>query len=86
MGRWVSSPSYRAAVRVLVDARRAAGLTQRELASRLGRPYTMIANIERSERRVDVVEFIAIARALGIGELELMRDLAAALGSSKLEV
>jgi transcriptional regulator with XRE-family HTH domain len=46
----------------------------------------MIANIERSERRVDVVEFIAIARALGIGELELMRDLAAALGSSKLEV
>jgi len=31
-------------VRVLVEARKAAGLTQRELAARIGRPYTVIAN------------------------------------------
>ncbi len=82
MGRWVSSPSYRATVEVLVDARKAAGLTQRELAARLGRPYSMIANIERGERRIDVVEFIAVARALGIGELELMKRASAAIGSN----
>ena len=80
MGRWVSSPSYQAAVRVLVDARKSAGLTQRELAARIGRPYTVIANIERGERQIDVVEFIAIARALGVSEQELMARVAEAIG------
>ena len=80
MGRWVSSPSYRAAVEVIVKARMSASLTQRALAARIGRPYTVIANIERGERRIDVVEFVAIARALGISETDLMRDLAEALG------
>jgi len=65
---------------VLVEARKAAGLTQREVASRIGRPYTVIANIERGERQIDVVEFIAIARALGAGELELMARIANAIG------
>jgi transcriptional regulator with XRE-family HTH domain len=82
MGRWVSSPSYRATVEVLVEARKAAGLTQRELAARLGRPYSVVANIERGERRIDIVEFIAVARALGIGELELMGRASAAIGSN----
>ncbi len=80
MGRWVSSPSYRAAVRVLVDARKAAGLTQRALANRIGRPYTVIANIERSERQIDVVEFIAVARALGLDEADLMKRVGTAIG------
>ena len=80
MGRWVSSPSYRAAVQLIVGARKAAGLTQRALAERIGRPYTVIANIERGERRIDVIEFVAIARALGVAEADLMRELADALG------
>ncbi|MFI4973241.1 MAG: helix-turn-helix domain-containing protein [Caulobacterales bacterium] len=80
MGRWVSSPSYRAAVRVLVEARHVSGLTQRELAVRIGRPYTVIANIERGERQIDVVEFVAIARALGVSEAELMARVADAIG------
>jgi transcriptional regulator with XRE-family HTH domain len=65
---------------VLVEARTRAGLTQRALAERIGRPYTMIANIERGERRIDVVEFIAIARALGVSEKEMIGKLAEALG------
>jgi transcriptional regulator with XRE-family HTH domain len=85
MGRWVSSPSYAAAVQVIRRARTEAGLTQRALAAKIGRPYTVIANIERGERQVDVVEFIAIARALGVGELELLARLAEAIGP-KLEL
>jgi len=80
MGRWVSSPSYQAAVRVLVAARKSAGLTQRQLAERIGRPYTVVANIERGERQIDVVEFVAIARALRAGEPELMRRVSEAIG------
>lgn len=82
MGRWVSSPSYQAAVRVLIFARKTASLTQRELASRMGRPYSVIANIERGERQIDVIEFIAIARALGVDETDLMRRVAEAIGDN----
>ena len=85
MGRWVSSPSYQAAVKVLVAARKSAGLTQRDLAARIGRPYSVIANVERGERRIDVVEFVAVARALGVDESDLMRRLVDAIGA-KLEL
>ncbi len=80
MGRWVSSPSYRAAVQVLIAARKAAGLTKRQLAAMIGRPYTVVANIERGERQIDVVEFIAVARALGVGEEQLMSQIGQAIG------
>jgi transcriptional regulator with XRE-family HTH domain len=49
---------------VLVATRREAGLTQAQLAERLGKPPSFIAKIEIGERRLDVVEFIAIAKAL----------------------
>jgi transcriptional regulator with XRE-family HTH domain len=78
--RWVSSASYRAAVRILVEARKSSGLTQRDLAERIGRPHSVIANVERHERQVDVVEFIAIARALGVDERELFAKVAEAIG------
>ena len=55
---------HRALCAVLVATRREAGLTQAQLAERLGKPPSFIAKIEIGERRLDVVEFIAIAKAL----------------------
>ncbi len=49
----------------LVAARHAAGLTQQQLAKRLGRPQSFVAKYEGGERRVDVVELFEIAAALG---------------------
>lgn len=85
MRRWVHSPSYQTAIGALVAARRASGLTQRALAERLGKPPSYVAKIEIGERRLDFVEFIAIARALGVDEVELMRCVAAAV-PGKLEI
>jgi transcriptional regulator with XRE-family HTH domain len=42
-----------------------ADLTQRQLAERLGWDQSVISEIETGQRRVSVVEFIAIAEALG---------------------
>jgi len=78
--RWFSSPSYRVARELIVAARNEAGMTQRALAERLGWHYTIIAKIERGDRRIDVVEFVAIARALGVDEPELTRRLSDRLG------
>ena len=52
--------------RLLADARHAAGLTQVDLAKKLGRPQSVISKVEQGERRLDVVEFLEVARALRV--------------------
>lgn len=44
---------------MLIEARTRAGVTQVELAARLGRHQPFISFVERGERRVDVIEFYA---------------------------
>jgi len=51
---------------MLVEARERSGLTQSELASRLGRYQSVVAAIEGGGRRIDLVEFLEIADALEI--------------------
>lgn len=50
----------------LIEARRKAGLTQVHVAVRLDKPQSFVAKYEGGERRLDVIEFIAVAEALGI--------------------
>lgn len=76
---WVLSPSYRAAISAIVAVRKKAGLTQRDLAKALGKPPSWVAKVEQRERRLDVVEFVAVARALGVKETDLLRAIAADL-------
>ena len=59
----------------LVAARKAAGLTQTQVAKRLGRPQSYISKYEHGERRLDVVEFLAIAKALHVDPCAIMRKL-----------
>lgn len=69
------SRGHRALIEVLVNTRDQAGLTQRDLAERLKRPHSFIGRIEAGERRVDVVEFIEIARVLGVDPKQLFAKL-----------
>lgn len=62
---WVVSPEYRELIDVIAAFRREIGVSQRELARRLGKPPSFVNKIELFERRLDVLEFIAIAEALG---------------------
>ena len=61
-------------VETLVEARKKAGLTQAQLATRIARDQTFISLIERGQRRVDVIEFIEIARALSADPVELFGE------------
>lgn len=66
-------PSRRRAIAsAIASARHEAGYSQRELAGRLGVPSNWVQRIESLERRVEVAEFIAIARALDIDPLVLL--------------
>jgi transcriptional regulator with XRE-family HTH domain len=58
---------------LLVQARKDANVTQAELSSRLRRPQSFVSKYERGERRLDVVEFGEVAKALGIDPLRFLR-------------
>jgi transcriptional regulator with XRE-family HTH domain len=79
MPKTVFSGAHKHLVRTLKDARKKSGLKQDELAARLGRERTLISLIETGQRRVDVLEFYAIAKALGLEPTELFEALAAKL-------
>src|SRR5260370_11306291 len=75
IGKSVHSPGQAAFCELMIGARKAAGLTQQALALRLKKPQSFVAKYEGGERRLDVVEFITIARALGADPLKLMTSL-----------
>jgi len=56
---------YRAFLRQLRQAREDAGLTQQEVASRLGKPQSFVSKCESGERRVDVIELVRFASIYG---------------------
>jgi transcriptional regulator with XRE-family HTH domain len=65
MPRSRRSPRYAALCASVTEARLAAGLTQADLARELRRPQSFVSKVESGERRLDVVEFLEVARALG---------------------
>ena len=52
--------------KALAEARQAKGLTQTEIATRLGKPQSFVSKYESGERRLDVVEFLEVCRALSV--------------------
>ena len=60
-------------MRELAGARRAAGMTQRELARRLKRAHSFIGKIEGGERQLNVLEFCDYAETLGCDPADLLR-------------
>jgi transcriptional regulator with XRE-family HTH domain len=58
----------------MIEARKAAGLTQQALAKRLKRHQSFVAKYETGERRLDVIEFLIIARALGADPIRILRS------------
>lgn len=63
---WVSSPLHRALIVALVEARKATGMTQRDLAAKLNKPQSFVAKIEAVERSLTVLEFLEWTKALGV--------------------
>lgn len=77
MGKSIHSPQHQKLRELLTAARKKAGLTQAEVAERLGRPQSFVAKYEGGERRLDVVELIQVARAVGTDPARLVRAVAA---------
>lgn len=70
-----SGKRYKRFYEALVAARNDAGLSQEDVAKRLGRPQSYISKCERGERRMDVIEFLEIADAIGFDPVRFLNKL-----------
>lgn len=75
VGPVLRSDGHLALTSALKQARLDAGLTQAELASRVGRTQSFVAKIEAGERRIDVVEMIVLARILRADPTEMVKTI-----------
>lgn len=75
MGSFGTKGKYFKLRELLIEVHQARGLNQIQLAATLQRTQTFVSNYERGERRLGLVDFVLIARALGEDPTELLRRL-----------
>ncbi len=69
----IHSTFYKELIEFLIEARNTAGLTQQTVADTLGRPQSYVAKVEGFERRLDVVEYLEFAKAVGVNPLPAIK-------------
>lgn len=77
MTKSVFTEEYERFRQMLIAARKERDLTQVDIAERLGKPQSFVSKYERGERRLDVVEFLEVARAIGVdpkGFIDELKD------------
>ena len=60
---------------MLIRERKAADLTQVALAKKLRRAQSFVSNYENGERRLDLIEFLDIAHAIGFDPAKFVSEL-----------
>jgi len=61
--------------RLLIKARKEAGMTQAEVAAKLGHGQAYVSKYERGKKVLGVIEFVEVAEALGLDPAEMVRKL-----------
>jgi len=67
---------YDRVLKTLRTARKAAGLTQVQVAKRFGTHASFVSKCESGERRIDVVELSEFCKVYGIAMSEFLRQAA----------
>lgn len=80
MSRTLQSPRHEALRCFLIEKRKKAGLTQTEVAKKLKRYQSFVATVETGQRKIDVVELLAFAEAIGFDPREAIKRLLATKG------
>lgn len=63
----------------LREVREELGITQMDLSATLGQSQTFVSNLERGNRRIDIVELLDLCDALGIDLVEFLAEFQASV-------
>jgi len=69
---------------ILARTRERAGRKQSDIAAALSLPASYLSKIENGTRRVDVIELMKIAEAIGVDPADVIRELQDAMGSREV--
>jgi transcriptional regulator with XRE-family HTH domain len=75
MPRTLGSPRHDVVWRFLAEQRKRAGLTQAQVAAKLDEHQSFVARVESGQRRIDVVELLDFAEAIGFSPALLLRQM-----------
>ncbi len=78
MSRTLQSTQHEALRLYLIEKRKKAGLSQAEVAAKLRRYQSFVSYVETGQRKVDVVELIAFAEAIGFDPRDAIKRMRAA--------
>jgi transcriptional regulator with XRE-family HTH domain len=83
MEKSIYSARYRALLQLLKKVREDAGLTQTQLARKIGETQTFVSKCERGERRIDVIELHTFCRAFGVSLKQFVAALERSISRTK---
>ncbi len=75
MPKTIHTERHRELRSLLVRERKAHGLTQPQVAKKLGKPPSYVAKYELGERRLDILEYLDVATAIGFDPCDLLHIL-----------
>ncbi len=77
MSRTLQSTRHETLRLFLIEKRKKAGLTQADVAAKLKRYQSFVASVETGQRKLDVVQLIAFAEAIGFDPREAIKRMMA---------
>ncbi len=69
----IYSPEWRELTDWLVQKRKQAALSQRQLAARIGVVHSLVGKVEKGERRLDPIELVLYCGGMDADPCELLR-------------
>lgn len=82
MKKTIHSSAYKTLREWLVQKRHARQLTQRQLGLLLGVPHSWVGKVEQGERRLDLLEYVEVCKALEVDPIEGLQVLSTFESSS----
>ncbi|WP_421579755.1 helix-turn-helix domain-containing protein [Shinella sp. M31] len=82
MSNSIHTPEHKELIGVIIRHRHAAGLTQEHVSKAIGQHQSYVAKLETGQRRLDIVEYLAIARAIGFDPAAELQTIAFRFGYS----
>ena len=73
LGKTLGSARHKLLVGFIVSKRESVGMTQAQLAEKLGEYQSFVARLESGQRRIDVIEFLDLASTLGFDPAKAIR-------------
>jgi transcriptional regulator with XRE-family HTH domain len=72
----IRTKRHKQLIEILIAERKKARIKQTQLAKQLGRSQTWVARMESGGRRIDVVEYLALAKVIGFNPVKVIKQLA----------